>query len=238
METEKMLPVPAEQPEVGISPELSAVLADFELPQYEPHIYLKKRTKDFKHYDSEAECRHCMKNHVDSVYNEAAKYLDITSINCLGRTVPDHYRNGMTAAFEKHSELLYRGLSEEDRFALQELCECRRVLKDACYAELSEGDYYTLYDRDYFYGLADIEEITTGFKTVGIFFQRDLDIVKYYYRNGWKIPEVLEKDVNDLARTLYNFAYNEYLNKVARPAAEILNKVEFIPETTEMEEIV
>ncbi len=201
------------------------IALDFVPEKYSLHIYLKKRTKEYTRYDSESECRECMKNHINAIYNEAAKYLDTTHVDCIGRTAASYYSEQMEKAFKKHEAALKGGLSESDFEALRKLCECSKLIKNDCAAELSDGNYYSLYDRDYFWEQPDIEEIVTGFEDVGILFPREREVKKYYYKNAHKIPDELEKDINDLARTLYSFAYRTFCDKVRDPVIELLKNI-------------
>ena len=106
---------------------------------------------------------------------------------------------------------------------LQSLCKCAESLRKAINEELNDGDYYRLYDMNYFEEQADIVELEGSRYVKGLFGERYES--SYRIHNTDRITRELQKDVDGYVKTAANFAYSKYLSEVHKHVIEIVREI-------------
>ena len=206
--------------------DLVKLIAAFSIGAPSSYVYISDRLDQTKRFDSSYECQKYVKNGTDIMYDEASKYLEPTSSSCISRTAAQHYSEGMKKALKDNLDLLTSQCKGEKASLLEELCklcDCGKMLRTVFDEEISDG-YYTLYDRDYFVNIPDIEEETyyeDGKILAGVFF----DKTRYYAAKCYEVKYALEKDLQSYVDMFFKSAASEYNSRVRMPVIGLLKEI-------------
>lgn len=203
------------------------LISDFSIDAYQPCVFLKERMGGlWKSFDSESEARERLHSFAEKAYREAQNVFNTGSSSCISRELAEYYENRLGKAFEKHSAEL-RDMCTGEKAGLferlQTLCRCAETLRKAIDEELNDGDYYLLYDMNYFEGQADVVELEGSRCVKGLFGEHYES--SYRIHNTDRITRELQKDVDGYVKTAANFAYSKYLSEVHKQVMEIVREI-------------
>lgn len=211
---------------VGNSKTLT-LISDFSIEAYQPCVFLKERMGGlWKSFDSESEAQERLHSFAEKAYREAQNVFNTGSSSCISRELAEYYEKQLGMAFEKHSTEL-RDMCPGEKAGLYERlqthCRCAETLCKAINEELNDGDYYRLYDMNYFEEQADIVELEGSRCVKGLFGEHYES--SYRIHNTDRITRELQKDVDGYVKTAANFAYSKYLSEVHKQVIEIVREI-------------
>lgn len=203
------------------------LISDFSVDAYQPYIFLKERMGGlWKSFASESEAREKLHGFAEKAYREAQNVFNTGAQSCISRELAGYYEEQLGKVLKKRSEKLCQMCTGEKAGLLERLeslCRCAEVLKQAIDEELNDGDYYRLYDMNYFEEQADIVELEGSRCVKGLFGERYESA--YRIHNTDKITGELQKDVDGYVKTAANFAYSKYLSEVHQPIIAVLREI-------------
>lgn len=211
----------------GESNETLGLISDFSVDAYQPCVFLKERIGGlWKSFNSEGEARERLHGFVEKAYREAQNVFNTGSQSCISRELAEYYEEQLGRVFEKRSGEI-RDMCKGEKAGLFErlesLCRCAETLRKAINEELNDGDYYQLYDMDYFEEQADIVELEGARRVEGLFGERYES--SFRIQNTDRITRELQKDVDGYVKTAANFAYSQYLSEVHKPIMEVIREI-------------
>lgn len=207
------------------SAQLAELIEAFTLTKYDPIIALSLQSYFSKYYDSKREAKEARHDIAEKCYIAASRYLNSGERSSIARSAAVHYSQKIAEVFEKNKKAVMQlGATDEQVTQLEQLCNCYKPMLNACNEELWSGDFYNLYKLSYFEKLIDIEEFEE--LRNGVLFAWNLHNHPVYSLFGYEKPkQEIEKDLNELARSMWTFAYNEFVRTVQEPVCKLLTEI-------------
>lgn len=182
------------------------------------HLYFDSSLSG-KSFKSKHECEAARDKCIEKAYNEANKFFDSSSSKSLAKEAADFYRGYIDDVFSESMKNLeticsLTGYTKQYEMLNDKIKNCYKNLLTDFQTELIEnGDYYSMYDLDYFIDQTDIEEYDCRVSD-GLFFRTFeklvTDSVTYSVCNLFTSVNELENDLAEHANTFYGYAFNSY----------------------------
>ena len=197
-------------------------------------------------FRTKSECERAKNAEIKRFYKKAESYLSPSTEHGFVREYEEYYSRLITDAFNDVKEglnvICERNGKKKQYDKLKEFCEnasqnLRKLFKD----EITDGDYYKMYDLNYFLGRVDVvkHDYGEGWDPASRFLMHFAEgWIEYHYEWLGDVVNELQEDIDKFSATFSKSAYSMYKDYVSKieDLAEDIGKDIQIPAGKSVEE--
>lgn len=198
--------------------------------------------KATREYSSKYDCKKAIESIIQKAYDKAGNYLTVGKSCSISKEMATFYSEHIHKTFNPHMERIQQiSAISKTQFAYDELKSLiqgsyKSLLNVFEQELLDSSDYYSLYKKQYFIDLVDINEYDARTCDTGLWGGLEKLLTdKIKYRMSPEIStsvQEMQKDLNDHCTTFFNAAHEEYCDYIIK-IEKALDEIGFrIPETT------